>query len=379
MGPLAGMRILDMSRLLPGPYCTRLLADMGADVIKIEEPGRGDYSREFAPFRKDLGCWFMEVNRNKRGIVLDLKTAEGREHFLELVATADAVVESYRPGVLERLGIDFATAAKVNPRIVYCSLSGYGPEGPLHLQADHDIGYLSLTGPVSMSGDSEGRPSIPGVLIADMNACTMAGMSLLAAIRHAEKTGEGQCLTVSLYDTAINTMPGVAAAYFGDGTVHQRGNNWLTGTNPNYNIYRTADGKYMSVGCLEQKFWSNLCRALGKPEYIPMLEDAGNYDFLKKELAAVFASRTQAEWIELLDGKDTCARPVLDFAEACAAEQTKANGMVLHIHDEELGDYCQMGFVPKFSATPCEFYRRAPRLGEQTEEILQELQNLKQK
>ncbi|MCQ2358961.1 MAG: CoA transferase, partial [Phascolarctobacterium sp.] len=279
---LEGIRVLDMSRLLPGPYCTSILADFGAEVIKIEEPGKGDYSRTFPPFIGDLSYWFLIVNRNKKSVVIDLKTEEGKQQFLELVKTADVVVESYRPGVLKKLGVDYENASKINPKIVYCSLTGYGTKGPLAKQADHDIGYVSLAGVTAMSGEE--KPAIPGVLMADMTASYMAGMSIMIALRHAQATGEGQEIDVNLYNTSMTLMPGVANLYFGSGFVAERGNNWLTGTNPNYNIYETKDGRYVSVGCLEKKFWSNLCRAVDKEEFIDLIDDDKNYPFLKEEM-----------------------------------------------------------------------------------------------
>ena len=321
MGPLRDIRVLDMSRLLPGPFCTRMFADMGADVIKIEEPVKGDYSRDFVPRRGDFSCWFMEVNRNKKSVALDLKQEQDRAVFLELVRTADVVMESFRPGVLQKLGVDFSEAKKMNPRIVYCSITGYGKKGPLVKQADHDIGYQSLAGLISLSGEKDGSPSIPGVLAADMQASAMAGMAILAALRHADRTGEGQEISISLFDTCLALVPGVSATYFGNGFVNMRGNNWLSGANPNYNVYRTKDGRYMSVGCLEEKFWANLCGVLGRLDLVTAIREEANYPRLRAEL----------------------------------------------------GDYKTMGFVPKFSATPCRFYRRAPRLGEHTEEILREI------
>lgn len=375
MGVLEGLRILDMSRLLPGPYCTRILADMGAEVIKVEEPGRGDYSRSFAPFRKDLGCWFMEVNRGKRSVVLDLKVPACRQQFLELVKTADVVVESFRPGVLEKLGVDYAAAARVNPRIVYCALTGYGPTGPYSRDADHDLGFASLAGITSMSGEQEGQPAIPGFQVADMHAAALAGIAILGAVRDAERTGRGQEVRVSLFDAALTLMPGVAAAYFGDGTVHERGNNWLTGVNPNYNIYATRDGRYLSVSCLEQKFWDNLCRVCGHPEWQAQIKETKYYPQLILALAACIREHTLAEWEEMLAGQDTCVRPVLNFAEAVALPQTQADDMVLTLQDEELGTYRQMGFPIKFSRTPCQVQRRAPRLGEDTEAVLASLRS----
>ena len=371
---LEGIRVLDLSRLLPGPYCTMLLADFGAEVIKIEEPKLGDYSRTFPPFLKDFGYWHLQLNRNKKSVTLDLKSDVGRQQFLELVRTADVVVESYRPGVLQKLGVDYGVASKINPKIIYCSLSGYGSKGPLAQQADHDLGYVSLAGITAMSGDGTGdkvgKPAIPGVLMADMNAALSAGMAIMIALRHAERTGEGQEIDISLYNVAMTLMPGAASLYFGSGFVAQRGNNWLTGANANYNIYATKDGRYVSVGCFEKKFWTNLCRALERADMIDLVDDAKNHPYLEQQLAQEFAKRTMAEWEAYLAGKDTCVTPVLDFAEAVAAEQTQANEMVLTVQDEELGAYQQLGFAMKLSKTPASLRKRAPRLGEDNEEYL---------
>jgi len=379
MGPLQDIRVLDMSRLLPGPFCTRLFADMGADVIKIEEPVKGDYSRDFVPRRGDFACWFMEVNRNKKSVALDLKNEEDRRLFLELAKTAQVVVESYRPGVMKKLEVDFETVKQVNPKIVYCSITGYGKQGPLVKQADHDIGYQSLAGLISLSGEKDGKPSIPGVLAADMQASAMAGMSILAALHYAERTGEGQEISLSLFDTCLALVPGVSATYFGNGFVNMRGNNWLSGANPNYNVYRTKDGRYMSVGCLEEKFWKNLCGVLERPDLIPVIQDETKYPWLKDELTAIIATKTMEEWVELAKGSDACFAPVLNYDEALATGQAMADEMVLDVEDPELGNYKTMGFVTKFSATPCQLYRRAPRLGEHTEEILGEIAEPEQK
>ncbi|MDO4921382.1 MAG: CaiB/BaiF CoA-transferase family protein [Phascolarctobacterium sp.] len=367
---LEGIRVLDMSRLLPGPYCTMLLADFGAEVIKIEEPGKGDYSRSFPPFLKDFGYWHLQLNRNKKSVTLDLKSETGKQAFLELVKTADVVVESYRPGVLQKLGVDYAAASKVNPKIIYCSLTGYGKKGPLAKQADHDIGYVSLAGITAMSGEPGGKPAIPGVLMADMNAALAAGMSIMIALRHAQATGEGQEIDISLYNVAMTLMPGAASLYFGSGFVAQRGNNWLTGANANYNIYETKDRRYLAVGCLEKKFWRNLCLALEREDMVDLVDDNAKHPYLMQQLRQEFAKRTLREWTELLAGRDTCVTPVLDFAEAVAAEQTKANEMVLTVQDEELGEYRQLGFAMKLSKTPASLRKRAPRLGEDTEAIL---------
>ncbi len=373
MQALTGIRVLDMSRLLPGPYCTMLLADFGAEVIKIEEPGKGDYSRSFPPFLKDFGYWHLQLNRNKQSVVLDLKSEEGKNIFLELVKTADVVVESYRPGVLKKLGVDYEAAAKVNPKIIYCSLSGYGSKGSLAHKADHDLGYLSLAGVTAMSGEADGAPAIPGVLMADMNAALSAGMSIMIALRHAALTGQGQEIDISLFNVAMNLMPGAASLFFGSGFVAERGNNWLTGAYANYNIYATADGRYVSVGCLEKKFWRNLCIGLGREELIDMVDDESNHPYLKEQLAEAFKQKTMREWEEFFADKDACLTPVLNFKEAVESEQVQANEMVLNVQDDELGEYQQLGFAMKLSKTPARLNKRAPRLGEDTEKILAQL------
>ena len=234
----------------------------------------------------------------------------------------------------------------------------------------HDIGYVSLAGITAMSGEAQGKPAIPGVLMADMNASMAAGMSIMIALRHAQMTGEGQEIDISLYNVAMTLMPGAASLYFGSGFVAERGNNWLTGANANYNIYATKEGRYLAVGCLEKKFWSNLCAVLQRPDMTDLIDDDANHDYLKQQLSLEFAKHTLPEWEQLLAGKDTCVTPVLDFAEAVAAEQTKANEMVLNVEDAELGSYRQLGFAMKLSKTPAALRKRAPRLGEDTQLVL---------
>ncbi len=347
-----------------------LLAEFGAEVIKIEEPGRGDYARSFPPFQNGFGYWHLQLNRNKKSVALNLKSEAGRAAFLRLAQQADVVLESYRPGVLQRLGIDYAAVSRLNPKIIYCSLTGYGKKGPLAGQADHDLGYVSLAGITSMSGEPGGRPAIPGVLMADMNAALMAGMSILMAVRHAEQTGQGQEIDIALYNTALTLMPGAASLYFGSGFVAKRGNNWLTGAYANYNIYETADGRYLAVGCLEKKFWANLCAALERADLRDALDCEENHARVREELARIFRTKTLREWQAALAGRDTCVEPVLDFAEAMAAEQTLANEMVVEVADDEIGSYRQLGFAMKLSATPGQLRKRAPKLGEDTEAVL---------
>lgn len=373
MQALNGVRVLDLSRLLPGPYCTMLLADFGAEVIKVEEPTLGDYARNFPPFLKDFGYWHLQLNRNKKSIALDLKKSEDKEVFYKLVQTADVVVESYRPGVLKKLGIDYDTVSKINPKIIYCSVTGYGSKGPLAGRADHDLGYLSLAGVTAMSGEVGGKPAIPGVLMADMNAALAAGMSIMIALHHAQKTGQGQEIDISLFNIAMNLMPGAASLFFGSGFVAERGNNWLTGAYANYNIYATSDERYISVGCLEKKFWVNLCRGLSREDLAEMIADEANHNYLKEQLAAEFKKKTLKEWESIFKDLDSCVAPVLNYKEAAESEQAKANEMVISVEDEELGEYKLPGFAMKLSKTPARIVKRAPRLGEDTETILDEL------
>lgn len=372
MKALQGLKILDMSRLLPGPYCSMMLADFGADVIKIEDPQLGDYCRDFQPQLKGTSIWHLLLNRNKRSLTIDLRNPAGKKLFLQLVKQADVVLEGYRPGVLDKLGVGYTVASQINPRIIYCSITGYGKVGPYAQDAGHDLNYVSLAGITAMSGVKNGPPAVPGVLSSDMSAGMQAAIAILVALRHCDQTGQGQEIDISLHNTALSLLPTAASCLFGDGSTAARGTHWFSGSQPNYNIYQTADGRYLAVGCLEYKFWQNMCLAMNRPELVERIKQEQLFESTIQELQAEFLKKTAAEWMLLFSGKDTCVTPILSYAEAANDPHCLANEMVLEVSDDKYGKHRQLGFPMKLSRTPATIERHAPERGEHNEQVLQE-------
>ncbi|RPJ38445.1 MAG: CoA transferase, partial [Deltaproteobacteria bacterium] len=317
--PLGGYKVIDCSRLLPYQYCTLLLGDLGAEVLKIEEPGRGDYGRwdDFnEPGRERLA--FPMANRNKKSLTLNLKEKAGREILLKLAEKYDVLLETFRPGAMERLGLDYRSVKEVNPRIIYCSGTGFGQTGPYRLKAGHDINYISLAGILGVSGIQTGRPVIPGVPFADMvGGGVFTALAIIAALLGREKTGEGKYLDVAMTDvmTSLNIM-NIAIALSqkaGRGMMPFS----LRGSSLCYNVYKTKDGKFVSIGDLESKFWNNFCRALGREELVDkQYHHYQDGDKTTESLKTLFASKTQAEWIESMKGVDDCFSPVYSPEEA---------------------------------------------------------------
>lgn len=360
---LQGIRILDLSRLLPGPMCTAHLAAMGADVIKVEDPAVGDYARS-------MGGFFETVNRNKRSLALNLKSAEGRAAFLALVKTSDAVLEGFRPGVTASLGIDYARVKAVKPEIVYCSLSGYGQDGPYRLKAGHDINYLSYAGILNEIGVAGWQPALCNIQIADvLGGALSAAMGMLAALLGARLSGRGRHLDVSMTDCALahNVMPMMTLNAHG-GTA-PRGEDFLTGALPWYNVYATLDGRYVALGALEEKFWTAFCNEIGRHEWRGQPEDPETRRRIRHELAELFGSRPLEQWVERFENVDCCLSPVLTLEEAMRDPQLTARGMF--VRDGKRSDYAfPIRFDPPVAPRrSC----RAPSLGEHTREILEEI------
>mgnify|MGYP003588031598 CR=1 FL=1 len=372
MKALQGLKILDMSRLLPGPYCSMMLADFGADVIKVEDPQLGDYCRDFEPQIHGTSMWHLLLNRGKRSLTIDLRQPSGKELFLQLVQQADVVMEGYRPGVLDKLGVGYSAASKLNPRIIYCSITGYGKIGPYIYDAGHDLNYVSLAGITAMSGEKDGKPAIPGVLTSDMSAGMQAAIAILIALRHRDQSGEGQEIDISLHNTALSLLPTAASCLFGDSSIAARGTHWFTGSQPNYNIYQTADNRYMAIGCLENKFWYNMCAAMQRLDLVDNIKQERLFESTIQELQREFATKTAAEWMQIFQGKDTCVTHVLSYAEAAQDPHCLANEMVLEIDDAKYGKHRQIGFPIKLSKTPAAIERHAPERGEHSEQVLLE-------
>jgi crotonobetainyl-CoA:carnitine CoA-transferase CaiB-like acyl-CoA transferase len=344
------------------------LADMGADVIKIEDTESGDYSRAMGRVRDGMSDSFRLLNRNKRAMRLDLKQPRGREAFLRLAARADVVVEGFRPGVMPRLGVGYDAVAEVNARIVYCSISGYGQDGPYAQRAGHDINYIGYAGVGDQIGTSE-RPVVPNFQIADLlGGALVPAMGILAALLDARSSGRGRHVDVSMTDATLAHAVFPLLGFLEQGKAPSRGTGMLDGGLPCYNVYRAKDGRFMAVGALERKFWTTLCDMLGCPE----LKDrhvvyGADAEPVKARLAQIFASRTQREWTETLAGADCCVSPVLDLEEALANEQVQARGMVV-----EEGGITQFALPLKLSEFEFGIARAAPRPGEHTDEILRE-------
>lgn len=367
---LDGVRVLDLSRLLPGPFATQLLADFGADVVKVEEPGRGDYLRDFAPLREGESLFFLNLNRNKRSLALDVRHPEGRDAFCSLVEAADVIVESFRPGVMEKAGLGPDVLLERNPRLVYCSLTGYGRRGPLAAQAGHDVNYLATAGFLDLLRDSTGVPVIPGVQIADiggggLNAC----LGILLALLARERTGTGQVVDAAMVD---GLAPWLVYRWAMEGSGGRRGP-YLSGEYPCYSVYETADGRFIALGALEPKFWKRFCEHLRRPEWVALqfVEGAGR-ERLRAEMVEIFKSRSRDEWETDFAPVDCCLTPVLEISELDRNDHWVERGLVQELLDPTRGLVRLLGPPVRLSRTPARPPSPPPRLGQHTEEVLRE-------
>lgn len=376
--PLSHVRVLDLSRQLPGPMATLHLADLGADVIRIESASEEERARTLGAGPKDgldaTTLLALTLNRNKRTMRLDLKQTAGREIFLRLARKADAVVEGFRPGVVERLGVGYESVRQVNPRIVYCSISGYGQNGPNRLRAGHDINYMAGAGVSDQIGIAGGPPAIPNLQIGDLlGGCLTPVMGILAALVDAQKSGEGRYIDVSMTDSLLAHSVVALSTMMAAGQPAERGEDALSGGLPCYNYYRTADCRYMAVGALERKFWERLCDALERPDLKPKHLVRGEESRrVREELQGIFGSRTSAQWMEKFREVDCCVTPVLRLDEAMQSEQMRAREMI--VQSENVGPSI-MQFAPPLKISGFEFSieRPAALSGTHTEELLQEL------
>jgi crotonobetainyl-CoA:carnitine CoA-transferase CaiB-like acyl-CoA transferase len=369
---LAGIRVLDLSRMLPGPFASMMLADLGAEVIKVEEPTVGDPTRHSPPKLGTQSAAFLQVNRNKKSIAFDLKREEAREVFLKLAASADVVLEQFRPGVVDRLGIGYDAVSRINPRVVYCSLTGFGQTGPHRARSGHDMNYLALSGVLGLTTDECGKPVIPGVQIADLAGGMVAAFAILAALMARERTGRGQYVDVSMFDVVMAMLAIPAAHHFAGKTIEVGGKYALNGAYPFYNVYETSDGHYMTLGALEPKFWANFCKAVGREDLTArQFEDGERREQLFAEVRAIFKSRARSEWVELMRDADCCCEPVLSMAEAFAHAQTAAREMVRSTTARTAVNFLHLAAPYKLSETPPRTESAAPQLGEHTDELLE--------
>jgi crotonobetainyl-CoA:carnitine CoA-transferase CaiB-like acyl-CoA transferase len=371
--PLQGIRVVDLSRYAPGPYCTMLMADLGADVIVVEEPPGVGRRVDHEMGVSDRNKAFLPMGRNKRSVALDLKDGPMREAFFRLVDGADVVVEGFRPGVVKRLGVDYPTVSRHNPRIVYCSISGYGQDGPHADLVGHDLNYISLAGALGMIGWPGQPPTIPVNMIADFaGGGLFAAFAILAALNARQRTGRGQYIDMAMSDGVMSLACLPASDYFASGSPPRPGEYFLNGGLPCYNVYATADDKWLSVGCMEPWFWKKLCQALGCEEFVREQFNPEKYEEIFAFLRQRFKQKTRDEWFAELKQREICATPVYGLDEALADPHAQARGMIAELEDPKYGTLRQIGVAPKFSETPGRVRKPAPQPGEHTEEVLLE-------
>jgi len=364
MRALEGIKVLDLSRLFPGPYCSMILADLGAEVLRIED-------RRF----ENDGPGMPTIMRNKRHMTLNLKHPKGREILYTMAGSADVLLEGFRPGVAKRLGIDYERMRTLNARLIYCSVTGYGQDGPYKDMVGHDINYLSFGGVLGLNGEGGGKPVIPPIQVADMAAGGMyAALGILAALFARQKTGEGQYIDISMLDGIVAMLPFLASLYWGPAKIPRGGETLLNGRYPCYSVYETKEGKYISIGALEARFWKALCRKMGREEFIPWQYDEGE----KREkmflfFREAFKKRTREEWMEEFKESDVCFGKVLSLEEAFQDPQVLSRQMVTDFVDAKKGEMKLLSSAIKLSATPPDIRTAPVSFGENTEEVLQRL------
>jgi len=375
--PLAGMVVLDLSQILAGPVCGMMLADMGADVIKVEKPDGGDDNRRAGPpFIGGQGAGFMAANRNKRSLALNLRDESGRQVFERLLEQADVVVENFRPGVMERLGIGYERLSKLKPSLIYCSISGHGGTGPYKDRGGFDLIAQGMSGLMSITGVPDGPPVKVGVPITDISAGIMAANGVLCAYIHAQKTGQGQLVDTSLLEAGIAYTIWESSGYFADGEIPGPLGSAHRVSAP-YQALRTSDG-YINIGAPTQRTWEQLCRAIGQEELIEdqRFREPGDRKAREEELAAlleeIFSQQSTAYWLETLEKAGMVAGPINNIAQVYDDPQVIAREMKVDLEDPDLGTLHNIGIPVKLSATPGSIRRRAPMLGEHSWEILTE-------
>jgi len=385
---LEGIKVLDLTWQGPGPFCTWILGDLGADVIKIGAPPTAG-ARQYVMRAGSKEVAHQAVNRNKKSITLNLRLEEGRHIFHQLAERADVVVEGFRPGVVKRLGVDYQTISRINPKIIYCSISGYGQDGPYHNLPGHDINYISMAGALNLIGEADRPPAIPLNLIADYGAGGMSAViGILSALIARGKTSRGQYVDISLMDCVISLLAEVLGRYFRCGAGLKRGEAALNGGYPYYNVYETKDGKFVTLGCLEPWLWKNLCHAIGKEDFTPFhaveehmahSPEGEKWEEISFCLKQLFLTRTRDEWFEILSQKDVPIGKVYSLDEVFADPQVLHRKMVIEVEHPTEGKVKQVGIAIKLSNTPGNVRSLPPMLGEHTEEVLTSLGYNKQR
>ncbi|MGO9800843.1 MAG: CaiB/BaiF CoA transferase family protein [Candidatus Binatus sp.] len=377
--PLDGIKVLDLTKLAPGPFCTMFLADLGAEVIKIEEPGpptgrRADQAGAAGtqgPISSFSSSPYNALGRNKRSIGINLKSGAGKEIYFRLAERADVIVEEYRPGVAKRLGIDYEQLSARNPRLIYCAITGFGQNGPYRDLVGHDINYIATAGVLSMLGRPGQPPTIPHNLVADYAGGGMHGaIGVLAALVARSQTGRGQYVDISMMDGSLAILAQAFSAFFAGGKLPQRGETIFDGGIPNYNVYLTKDGKYITIAAIEPWFFANLCRALGREDFIAHEFDSSKRAEIARVFTETFKTKTRDEWFAILTRNDICAGRMLTLDEVPSDPQVLAREMIVEVEGPGGQKIKQVGVSLKFSDTPGSIRSLAPQLGQHTDEIL---------
>lgn len=382
---LEGIKVLDLTRGGPGPFHTFVLGDLGAEVIRVEAPltagaKQAGIQSLVAGEEGRRTTLYYALHRNKKSIAINLRSEKGRKIFYKMAETADVISEGFRPGVTQRLKIDYDTMSKINPRIIYCSITGYGPDGPYSQLPGHDINYLSFAGALDLIGNKGDKPAVPLNLVADFGAGGMyAAIGVLSAIVARSKTGRGQFVDIALTDGVISLLTHAAGNYFRTNVLSKRGETSTGGGYPYYAVYETKDRKYITIGCIEPWFWENLCKVIGREDLIPFHYESDHFiyspegkqweeisSFLKK----LFLTKTRDEWFELLSAKDVTVGKVLSFDEVFADPQVLHRNMLVELEDPTEGKIKQVGIAVKLSDTPGKVRSLPPMIGEHTDAIL---------
>jgi crotonobetainyl-CoA:carnitine CoA-transferase CaiB-like acyl-CoA transferase len=380
MGVLDGIKILELARVPPAEMPGMMFADMGADVLKIETPDpQRDTSLEAQ--RREA---FAFVNRNKRSLSLNLKAPDGQAIFRKLAAGADVIIEGFRPGVMARLGADYETIRALNPRLVYCSLSGFGQDGPYRDYPAHDMNYLSLAGVLGLIGEADRKPAIPLNLVADYAGASLHGaLGIMLALFARERTGRGQHVDVSYLDTTISLLAATPNMrfFFSDGAAPRRGQGFLGGSYPYYAIYETRDGKLLTIGCTEPWLWENFCRAIDRPDFARFARKPDQFvraanaeeEAARREIEAIIGTRDRDEWYDMLVKADVCVGKVYDVQEMVTDPQVLHRRMIVDVQHPRHGAVRQVGIAIKLSETPGTLRAAAPAPGEHTDDVLKTL------
>lgn len=371
---LDGIKVLDLSRLAPGPHCSMLLADFGADVTLVEAVPGASAKLGSAGLRRseaaERAAAYNALGRGKKSIALNLKEEEARKIFYRMVEGADVVIEGFRPGVVKRLGVDYDTLSQINPRIICCSISGFGQTGPYANLVGHDINYIAIGGALGVTGRPGQPPAIPVNLLADFAGGGLtAAFAICLAIIAREKTGRGQNIDVGMSDGVLSLMTSAFSQYFSTGQPIRPGEYLLNGAAPFYNTYKCSDGRWFSIGSIEPHFWANLCKVLGTEDLLPHQFDQARWPEMIERFAGIFATKTADEWMAIMSQDDICAAPVLEMENVVTNEHNLARGMVIEL-DSPVGKVKQIGVAPKLSETPGQPRSTAPLIGQHTDEIL---------